>query len=113
MFERLTAIAIGTIICTVATAQPLEDRVLDLERRVEQLEKQVSQSASPANSPKQSSSQSWRSLKREMTENQVRSILGEPDRIQVTGRFTAWTYPGEGEALFDPNGRLRAWSEPR
>jgi hypothetical protein len=113
MFKQVVAIIIGTIICTLAAAQPIESRVLDLERRVEQLEKQVTQSASPESSSKPRSSQSWRSLKREMTEKQVRSILGEPDRVQATAQYTAWEYPGDGEALFSPNGLLRAWSEPR
>lgn len=113
MFERLAAIIIGSLICTVAPAQSLDDRVLDLERRVEQLERQVALPASPATSPKILSSQHWRSLKREMTEKEVRSILGEPDRIQVTASFTAWEYPDDGEVLFDPNGRLQAWNEPR
>ena len=39
MIKSLTGIAIGTLLCTVASAQTIEDRVRELERRVQQLEK--------------------------------------------------------------------------
>ena len=113
MIERLAGIVFGTLICAVASAQSLDDRVRELERCVEQLEKQVAQPTSPVGAPKPLSRQNWRSLKREMTETDVRSILGEPDRVNVTASLLRWEYPEGGYALFDRDGRLRAWSEPR
>lgn len=112
MFMRITIVAIGVLMCTLATAQQLEDRVLELEHRVDQLEDKILQISSPSSTAKPPSSQSWRSLKREMTEKEVQSILGEPGRVQVTVSFTSWEYPDGGGVLFHPNGRLQAWSEP-
>lgn len=57
MIERLVGIAFGTLICAVASAQSLEDRVRELERRVEQLERLGAQASAPANAPKPASSQ--------------------------------------------------------
>ena len=96
MIERLAGIVFGTLICTVASAQSLEDRVRELERRVEQLEKQVAQPASPVSAPKPVSGQpdgwrereNWRSLRRGMTESEVRSILGEPQKVNS---FPSWS----------------------
>ncbi len=75
MFMRITIVAIGVLMCTLATAQQLEDRVLELEHRVDQLEDKILQISSPSSTAKPPSSQSWRSLKREMTEKEVQSIL--------------------------------------
>ena len=120
MIERLAGIAFGTLIYAVASAQSLDDRVRALERRVEQLEKQVAQPTSPASARKPVSSQpdgwrqidNWRSLRRGMTESDVRSILGEPQKVVASGSLTLWYYPGGGSADFD-DGRLRGWNEPR
>jgi len=122
MIKPLAGIVCGTLICAVASAQSLEDRVRELERRVEQLEKQVAQPTSPASAPKAVSgrpdgwrqTENWRSLRRGMTESDVRSILGEPDKVNVNVAFTRWDYPGGGRAQFDSrDGRLEGWSEPR
>lgn len=122
MIERLAGIVFGTLICAVASAQSLDDRVRELERRVERLEKQVAQPTSPVSAPKSVSSQpdgwrqreNWRSLRRGMTESDVRSILGEPNKVDVNVAFTLWDYPGGGSAQFGSrDGRLQGWSEPR
>ena len=128
MIERLAGIVFGTLICAVASAQSLDDRVRELERRVEQLEKQVAQPTSPVSAPKPVSSQpdgwrqreNWRSLRRGMTESDVRSILGEPSKVDVNGPLIYWDYPGRGRAEFfgsrdggSGEGRLQGWSEPR
>jgi uncharacterized protein YceK len=54
----------------------------------------------------------WRSLKRGMTESDVRSILGEPQQVETFSSFSSWAYPGGGKTVFDRDGRLDAWSEP-
>ena len=120
MFERLAGIVFGALICAIASAQSVDDRILELEsrieqleRRVEQIERQVAQPAPPARAPKSTSSQNWRSLRRGMTEDEVRSILGEPHRVDVAASYISWEYREGAEALFNSNGRLQAWHEPR
>jgi hypothetical protein len=122
MIRFVAGIVLGTLICAMASAQSLDDRVRELERRVEQLEKQVAQPTSPVSTPRPVSSQpegwrqtvNWRSLRRGMTESDVRSILGEPNKIGVNLAFTRWDYPGGGRAEFGSrDGRLEGWSEPR
>lgn len=121
MIERLAGIIFGTLICAVASAQSLEERVRELERRVEQLEKQVVQPTSSVSAPKPvpgrpdgwRQRENWRSLKHGMKESDVRSILGEPRKIDSFPSWSIWSYPGEGSASFDRDERLEAWSEPR
>lgn len=122
MIERLAGIVLGSLICAVASAQSLDDRVRELERRVEQLETQVVQPGSPISAPKPVSSQkdgwrqreNWRSLKRGMKDSDVRSILGEPHKVDTFSTFSIWHYPGGGSANFGGrDGRLDGWSEPR
>jgi hypothetical protein len=49
-----------------------------------------------------------------MTESNVRSILGEPDKVDVNRAFSRWEYPGGGYAEFSSrDGLLSGWSEPR
>jgi hypothetical protein len=120
MIERLAGIAFSVLLCAVAAAQPLDDRVYDLERRVEQLEKHFAQPARPVSASKPAIGQpdgwrqkeNWRSLKRGMTESDVRSILGEPNKVKAFGSFTVWEYPAGGRAQFGSNERLEGWGEP-
>jgi len=119
MLNRLIAILLGTLTCTMAAAQSLDERVRDLERRVEQLEKVGKQPAGAAGANRttgrsDSSRQleNWRSLRLGMTEADVRTILGEPHKVEVIG-FITWDYPGGGSVRFDRrNGKVQGWSEP-
>ena len=122
MIERLAGIVFGTLICGVAPAQTLDDRVRELERRVEQLEKHVAQPASPVSAPKPVIGQpdgwrqreNWRSLRHGMTESDVRSILGDPHKVDANPIVIRWDYSGGGSAEFEVrDGRLRGWREPR
>jgi outer membrane protein assembly factor BamE (lipoprotein component of BamABCDE complex) len=122
MIERLAGIALSILLCSAASAQSsLDDRVRDLERRVEQLEKHFTQPASPANVSKPTTIQrdgwrqrdNWRSLKRGMTPSDVRSFLGEPTSVNAFASFTIWQYPGGGRAQFGSDEKLDGWSEPR
>jgi hypothetical protein len=99
--------------------QSIDDRVRDLERRVEQLEKQAKQSASSPSQLQIAGGQdrwkqveNWRSLKRGMTEADVRRLLGEPHKVNATARFTAWQYQPGADVVFDRDGRVGAWTEP-
>lgn len=122
MIARLLVLLLGTLTCTIAVAQSLDERVRDLERRVERLEKIEKQPAaatgsSPTAVPSEGSRrlENWRSLRLGMTEADVRTILGEPHRVEVIG-FITWYYDAQerGVVRFDPrSGKVQGWSEPR
>jgi hypothetical protein len=51
-----------------------------------------------------------------MTMDQVRALIGEPERVEVTGPFTFWNWGSLGGAnvRFDNrSGKVDGWSEPR
>jgi outer membrane protein assembly factor BamE (lipoprotein component of BamABCDE complex) len=52
----------------------------------------------------------WRQLKRRMTKDDVKKLLGEPTRISVSRFYEEWDYP-RGTIIFDGKGRVDAWSE--
>lgn len=89
----------------VATTKPKAK----VERALEpKTEPKVEHSAAPDNSENISS---WRQLKRGMSESQVRSILGEPGKIDG-GTFAFWRYKNGGTVTFYQD-KLDSWSEPR
>ena len=53
----------------------------------------------------------WRMLHRRMLKDEVRKLLGEPDRISVSRFAESWYYLG-GSVTFDSKGRVDFWSEP-
>src|SRR5262245_43801809 len=118
MLKYVPVLLLGLFTSTAVLGQSIDDRVRDLERRVQQLEKQSAQQSASAPSRSQIAGgqerwkqvENWRSLKRGMTEADVRSLLGEPYKVQATGRFTVWTYEPSGEVLFSPEGRVGAWT---
>ncbi len=72
----------------------------------------TSQSKPTANQQKQSSDlSSWRQLKKNMSEEQVRTLLGEPAKVDG-GTFAFWHYRSGGTVTFY-NDRLDSWTEPR
>lgn len=52
----------------------------------------------------------WRKLKRHMTKDDVRTLLGEPGRVSVSRFSESWYYVG-GSVTFDSKGRVDMWSE--
>lgn len=97
----------------------LERRTIDLERRVRELEALItiepSRSRPVAASPRSQDVQNWRRLRLNMTMDQVRVLLGEPERVNV-GSWTFWYWDSLGGAniRFDNrSGKVDAWSEPR
>jgi outer membrane protein assembly factor BamE (lipoprotein component of BamABCDE complex) len=52
----------------------------------------------------------WRRLKVGMSEAEVSSTLGEPQRVSVQ-ILIIWYY-GTGNVYFDRNGSLMGWTEP-
>lgn len=72
----------------------------------------VSQSKPTTNQPKQSTDlSSWRQLKKNMSEEQVRALLGEPAKVNG-GTFAFWHYRNGGAVTFY-NDKLDSWTEPR
>lgn len=53
----------------------------------------------------------WRKLRMRMSENDVRKILGDPEKIDG-GDFAFWYYPNDGRVTFIQGG-VDGWSEPR
>jgi nitrogen fixation-related uncharacterized protein len=126
MIRNVVFVAIIALFWGIASAQLLEDRVRELERRVEQLEKQQSdRQQPPSGAPRKAtpaapdgwrSMANWRTLKRGMTENEVRSVLGEPQKIDVGPLLTVWyyDYPRGGTVrLSSSDRRVEGWTEPR
>ena len=95
------------------TLAELNQRIRELERRIELLEEALQkQSMVPPGLETRvpSGREAWRQLRRGMDEAQVRRILGEPERVSG-GAFTVWYYsPGQVTFLED---KLDSWEEPR
>lgn len=53
----------------------------------------------------------WRKLRRKMSKDDVKKLLGEPDRVSVSRFFESW-YLGGGSVTFDGKGHVDFWSEP-
>lgn len=105
----------------VRRIEVLERKNSDLERRVHELESptkiEPSRDKPAPASAEARDVQNWRRLRRGMTMEEVRSLLGEPERVDVFGGGTTiwrWDSLGGAAMSFDGNtGRLESWSEPR
>lgn len=85
----------------------LEQRVLELEV--------VIKSAPSQNRPVTPSGTwrdlaNWRRLRIGMNMNEVRALLGEPERVDA-GPVTFWRWPNANVYFMD--GKVEGWSEPR
>jgi hypothetical protein len=117
----------------VAPAKAQESEVQVLNRRVEQLERRVAElerrlqavDASPQPTRLDATRSApgdwkeignWRRLRQGMTMDEVSALLGQPDRVDVSG-FAWWTYgtgSDGGSVTFDARSqKVTAWSEPR
>jgi len=92
---------------TALTIRALYKQIEALEKRVEELERYIqthpvnlqSEATEPVISAKPvakggdpTDERNWRKLKRGMSEEQVKEILGEPNYIKVSGIRTSWSY---------------------
>ena len=97
----------------------LEQRVLDLEKRIRDLEANIGSEASRAPTALVSSQsrdvRNWRRLRTNMTMDQVRELLGEPERVDNLGTFTLWRWGSiDASVTFDNrSNKVSGWSEPR
>ena len=58
--------------------------------------------------------QAWRRLRKGMTQAEVKSILGEPGKIDAGSVISFWYYPDilGGNVTFDGSERVEGWREP-
>lgn len=105
--------------------QTLSRRVEQLERRVAELERRSQASEASARPPRVDATRSapgdwtqlrnWRRLRKGMTMDDVSTLLGQPDRVDVVG-LTLWTYGSvadDASVTFDAHSQVMGWSEPR
>jgi hypothetical protein len=112
-----------------AEIRDLRNRIEYLEKKVESMDQTLTRmmailNASPSVSRSQQSvtpdplkwrdKQNWRRLRTGMSKDEVRDLLGEPDRIDNFGAFESWNYgnPVGGEVQFSPKEKLNSWHEP-
>ena len=100
-----------------AEIKKLEARVLELEKRVEKLEALLEHSGTSKIevTDKWKNRSLWRQLKVGMTESQVKSLLGEPRKINGGRILTYWYYSKQtwhSTISFDDSGRIYGWTEP-
>ena len=103
--------------------KPLEERVADLEKdvsalyaRVERLEHPKPRAQFVPSHTEQGLSidkAPWRSLQKGMGKDEIRKVLGEPDRIDQLGTREIWYYTGGGQITLDETGAAVSWSEPK
>ena len=96
----------------------LERRVAELESRLVALEARLQPSANVQPSPTGADWRNlanWRRLRRGMSMAEVRSLLGEPEKVDagMVLIYWYWDYPGGGNVIFDARtNKLNGWSEP-
>ena len=127
----LAALAAASIPAVAAAQQPtvdslvrrieiLERATADLDRRVGVLEA-VIKSATSHGQPIPSSTKwqdlaNWRRLKEGMKMDEVRSLLGEPDRVEG-GPVTFWYWVDANTKVYAKvgftSGKVMGWTEPQ
>lgn len=98
----------------VRRIEQLERSNADLERRVRELEALGKTTPSKAQPGPASGNwrdlANWRRLRKGMSVEDVRLLLGEPDRVE-SAVFTYWYWAGADVHFYDE--KLYGWSEPR
>ena len=93
----------------------LEKEVQELKLRISKIESLISDySKSKELAPSHEgwkSVSNWRELTTDMSEGDVRKILGEPYRVEG-GVIATWYYRNDGEVGFY-QGKVDSWTEPR
>ena len=120
--KALVLVAIG-LLATQAFADPDTERLEKLEATISALEKRVAalegsspRSDSELKEPKASANwedrSNWRLLRTGMSKKKVELILGEPQKIDVSGPFENWRWnPPVGPKVTFYDGKLYAWDE--
>lgn len=93
----------------------LEMQVSDLNSRVLQLEKKLEDCTTQHKSVIQTvpaGKDAWRKLKKKMSKEQVKKLLGEPDKIDRFSNFEVWNYKEHSTVEFNDDGYVKGWHEP-
>ena len=99
------------------------DRITLLEKEVQELKlrlmKLEAPQASDSNRQPPASSKDgwkflakWRTVKKGMSTDDVRAVLGEPETVRAMGSFTFWSYSNRGTVNFYDE-KVDGWTEPR
>ena len=98
------------------------DRITQLEKEVRELKNRLTTLESPLNKAIVQKSTvtndgwknlaNWRSLKKGSSYDEIRAIVGEPEKVRASGPLTIWSYSNSGEVTFYED-RLNGWNEPR
>ncbi|NLA74833.1 MAG: outer membrane protein assembly factor BamE [Deltaproteobacteria bacterium] len=111
--------------CSLSDDEPGKDdinnmkqRIMELENRIKDLEQIIRIYHDPKDQEKEIAygwlnKKNWRSLKKGMTSEEVKKLLGEPVK-SVDGSRLIWYYPNfyQSYVSFDENGNLTGWKEP-
>lgn len=123
LFAALTAASVPVVAAGQDTSSDsllrridlLERRTTDLEQRVRELEALIkvepSQDRRVSTSPDWRDLQNWRRLHLGMKMDEVRKLLGEPERVDA-GYVTFWRWADAASVEF-MDGKVSGWSEPR
>jgi outer membrane protein assembly factor BamE (lipoprotein component of BamABCDE complex) len=96
----------------------LERKVANLEQRVRELEALVkvepSRERPVAKTANWHDIANWRRLRRGMTPDQVRDLIGEPEKVDVMSSFTIWQWGRGSEyaTVSFADDKVTSWSEP-
>lgn len=120
----IIAIAFVTAIASISAQTPpnnpellrrvdvLDAMLASLQKRVDSLERQLgARSSVPTPGATPAGREVWRRLSKGMSMLDVRSILGEPRRVDG-GYRTYWRYEGQSQVTFDNTDRVSGWTEP-
>lgn len=120
---KLSFVGITTLASSFSSFASDGDRITQLEREVQALKNRLTNLESPQNKPSINqkvtvsndgwkSLANWRSLKKGMSYEDVRAILGEPATVRASGVLTFWGYANRGTVTYYED-RLDGWNEPR
>lgn len=98
--------------------ESLKQKITELEKRIKDLEAILKIYHAPEKKESDETygwlnNKSWRNLRKGMSEDEVKNLLGEPLKT-VGGSKTIWYYPNfyRNYVSFDEKGNLTGWIEP-
>jgi len=113
---------VGSLFLTITlnTFASDTDRITLLEKEVQELKLRLLKIEAPQGSKQNTLAASqgwkvqanWRSLKKGMSYDEVRTTLGEPVKVSASGPFTEWNYSNRSDVTFHQD-KLYGWNEPR
>jgi len=109
------AMPLGAAENGTTTDNSLERRIVDLEKRVSELEAISNGTPSKASRIPTSGNwkvlQNWRQLRTGMSYDEVRTLLGEPENIDG-GKIAHWYWGSKKAHVVFMSDKLYSWSEP-